>query len=188
MKKRFLRSTSVVLFVALVAALLLADRITKILAVEHLSDGKAIAFIPHVLDFVLVFNKGAAFGMMEGATLLFTVIAFAVSFGLLLYLLLTKSHAVLELLGISLIAAGALGNAIDRIRFGEVTDFIHTLFIEFPVFNVADSCVTVGAILLAFYILGSEFFKPAASSKVEAKVSAKASSTSSSTPKEDSDA
>jgi signal peptidase II len=72
---------------------------------------------------------------------------------MVLYLLLMKRHATLTLLGLGLVAGGAIGNAIDRALTGRVVDFIHTLFIEFPLFNVADSAITVGAVLFGVVLV-----------------------------------
>jgi len=59
----------------------------------------------------------------------------------------------IEVVGFSLIVTGALGNATDRLRHGAVVDFIHPLFIDFPIFNVADSCITIGVIILVLYFI-----------------------------------
>jgi signal peptidase II len=125
------------------------DRITKALAEAALAGGGIQPFIPGILDFQLVYNTGAAWGMFEGARTFFLLIALVFVVGMALYLFFARRHAVFTVLGAGLIAGGAIGNAIDRALSGRVVDFIHTLFIEFPLFNIADSAITVGAILFA---------------------------------------
>jgi signal peptidase II len=129
------------------------DRLTKTLAEGALSGGAVQAFIPGLLDFRLVYNTGAAWGMFEGARTLFLVIAAVAVLVMVLYLVLGKRHSTLMLLGLGLIAGGAIGNTIDRALTGKVVDFIHTLFIDFPLFNIADSAITVGAILMVGVML-----------------------------------
>jgi signal peptidase II len=133
------------------------DRITKSVAEAALAGGTIQPFIPGVIDFRLVYNTGAAWGMFEGARIPFLIIAALVVIGMLLFLLLERRHAVLEICGLALIAGGAIGNAIDRAATGKVVDFIHTLFIDFPLFNLADSAITVGFILFASYLLFGGF-------------------------------
>jgi signal peptidase II len=132
------------------------DRITKQLALSALGGGAAIPFIPGFIDFQLVYNTGAAWGLLDGARGLFLVIAAIAVIAMIVYLLKIPRHATLAILGIGLVAGGAIGNAFDRATEGKVVDFIHTLFIDFPLFNVADSAITVGVILLIIVILFSK--------------------------------
>jgi len=171
MGKRLTRPFSVALFVGILAVFLIADRFTKDLAVEHLGDGKVIPFIPKILDFSITYNRGAAFGIFQGATLLLGIIAFTVSIALLLYLLVTSEQPLVLVIAMGLIAAGALGNAIDRVRTGEVIDFIHTLFVTFPTFNVADSCVTIGVVIFLIYLIVGMIVSGKTSPQVEEGVS-----------------
>jgi signal peptidase II len=153
MRRSFSRGLAFLIFTVVVTLLLVADRITKILAVDILGDGRAVPFIPGLLDFYLVYNEGAAFGMLEGARPYFLIVAAVASACIIGYIALTKRHFLLRIVSLSLICAGAVGNAIDRAASGRVVDFIHTLFIEFPLFNVADSAITVGVILMLLSIL-----------------------------------
>ena len=72
---------------------------------------------------------------------------------ILMWVIVAKHHGKLEMFSLALIAAGAVGNAFDRIEFGYVIDFIKATFIDFPVFNVADICICVGAFLLVIATL-----------------------------------
>ncbi|MCL2883639.1 MAG: signal peptidase II, partial [Coriobacteriia bacterium] len=122
-----------------------------------------VAFIPGFLDFHLVYNQGAAWGIFTGARSYFVVVA-VVSLVLVAgYLLLRRKHPPLVALALGLFAGGTLGNGFDRLMHGQVVDFLHPLFVDFPVFNVADSGLTVGVILLIIAIWVAES-RPAAKS------------------------
>jgi len=136
-----------------VAAILL-DQLTKAWIQHGLALHESITFLP-VLEIVHWRNAGAAFSFLAGAggwqRWLFTLFALAVSVGLLTWLArLDGLQQKLQSCGLMLIVAGALGNVIDRIRHGYVVDFIAVHWDEhwFPAFNVADSCITVGAGLI----------------------------------------
>jgi signal peptidase II len=143
---------------ALFAIILLyfSDQATKFLAVKNLVSGESIPIIKNHLHITLVFNSGAAFGLLRATPHLFEVIAIVAVF-LINFLLLRKSHALVpaEKISLCLILAGTLGNLTDRIRLGYVVDFID--FRVWPVFNFADCFITVGAIMLGLSILG--FFR-----------------------------
>jgi signal peptidase II len=130
-----------------------SDLLTKALAVSALSGGKVQPVIPGIVDFQLVYNTGAAWGMFDGARIPFLIIATLAVVAMVLYLIFARKNAALTLLGLGLIAGGAIGNAIDRALSGKVVDFIHPLFIEFPLFNIADSAITIGTILFIVILL-----------------------------------
>ena len=115
---------------------LLVDQLTK-LAVRAVGDALHVTVIPGVIDFMFVRNIGAAFSMGEGHGIAFAVLALAVIIAIAVYLVRAPQLAHLEVVGMAMVAGGAIGNAIDRLGFGFVTDFIATTFIDFPVFNVA---------------------------------------------------
>jgi signal peptidase II len=137
---RTLRATAVI-------ALLALDRATKMWAAAKLQAVGTIPLIPF-FDLTYVENTGAAFGLGRGAGKLLT----AVSIGLVIALELMrrrwpKNDPWLQW-GALLVTAGAVGNLYDRFKFGYVVDFLHIHY--WPVFNVADSCITVGAVMLAW--------------------------------------
>ena len=101
-----------------------------------------------LVRFHLVHNTGAAWGMFGDSTLALGVVSLVVCVILVVYLLAFCPRASLpETLGIALVVAGGLGNAIDRFTMGYVVDFIEPVFIDFPVFNIADIGVTCGFVL-----------------------------------------
>lgn len=130
------------------AALVVAvDQLVKAWARGALVAGEPVAFIPHVMDLSLVYNTGAAFSMGEGKGLLFVLIAavIAVACAVLCYKEETIPLPLSATLGC--VAGGGVGNAIDRVVAGKVTDFFATTFMDFAVFNVADIFITCGVVV-----------------------------------------
>ena len=140
----------------LTVAVIVIDQITKWLIVQHFSYGERLNLLP-VLDLTLAYNEGAAWSFLAAESgwqrWLFTGLALVVSAALLVWLKRLKSRSQgLLACAVSLILAGALGNVIDRVRLGHVIDFVMVYWDEhmFPIFNVADSAISIGA---AFLIL-----------------------------------
>lgn len=140
------------------AALIFADQALKGWALANLQEGAAPrVVIPGVLEWFLTFNTGAAWSMFSGSAAPLALGRLLVGLGLLVYLVLRPQQRFLSVV-LAMIAAGAIGNAIDGLRFGQVTDMIHapplsflTRVIgqgDFPIFNIADSCVVLGTIAL----------------------------------------
>ena len=138
-----------------ICALVALDQYTKYLAVIHLKDKPAYIIFNGVLELNYLENKGAAFGMLQNQKAFFIFVA-VVILGVIGYVLLKtpdqKKYRILHLL-LSLIAAGAIGNMIDRIRFNYVVDFIYFVLINFPIFNVADMYVTISTAVLVILLL-----------------------------------
>lgn len=129
------------------------DQITKSVARNGVSPGEQVDFVAGI-HFVRVSNSGIAFGMLEDAGPAVLVIA-AVAFALLLGAFLSSAERPGLWLPVGLLAGGAIGNLIDRIRDGAVTDFIDLP--HWPAFNVADMEITAGVlILIAIYLLAPE--------------------------------
>jgi len=151
------------IFMPILAAGLPLDQITKILVMLKLPLGSQVPLIPGLLNLVHIHNKGAAFGLLSGWSMEFAWLFFVATTGLVLgvlgYLLwrLPDDHWPAAL-GYSLIMTGALGNLIDRVRLGEVVDFIDVYWgrYHWPAFNVADSLVCVGTAILVWVIIRDE--------------------------------
>lgn len=140
------------IFVIPLFFLVMADQLTKFLAVEYLKDGSSVALILDIVYFLYVENAGVAFGLFSGHRYIFSLIACLVSILLFIYAMrMPMDRKFLPLrICLSCITAGALGNVIDRLRLGYVIDFIYFKPIDFPVFNFADICVTVSTALVIF--------------------------------------
>lgn len=132
-----------------------ADQFTKYLAVTNLKGNGGIPLIKGVLHLQYLENRGAAFGLLREQKwfILFIGILFlAVLIFLMIKLPEHKKYNKLHIVS-AVIAAGAIGNMIDRIRFDYVIDFIYFVIIDFPIFNFADICVTLSVIAAAVLIL-----------------------------------
>lgn len=149
------------LVLLLVATVVLtADLITKILAVALIDPGDPVEIIGDTITFKLVRNSGAAFSMATGYTWILTIVALAVVAGIIRYS--NRLGSIWWALGLGLVLGGAVGNLIDRIfrapgpLRGHVVDFMSVGW--WPVFNVADSAVVCGAVLLVgLTLFGFEF-------------------------------
>jgi len=136
----------------------IVDQITKLLALQHLKGGD-IALTPF-LNLALAFNTGAAFSFLANAggwqNLFFVGVAIVVSFVILAMARRLGASDSQVMIGLMLVLGGAIGNVIDRVRFGYVIDFIDVYYRSWhwPTFNVADSAITVGAVLLVLDALG----------------------------------
>lgn len=143
-----------------VSILIAFDQIIKFLCLEKLKPIKSITIIPNFFNLTYVENRGAAFGMLEGARWIFILIALiAIVFCSLYYKKIPKNK--LEILcktGLIFIISGALGNVIDRFFRGFVVDMFHFIFWgkDFAVFNIADILVCLGTFLIAIFIIFSD--------------------------------
>ena len=149
--KKSLIIIDAVLFVLLTAL----DQFTKVLATTNLKDQPDFPIIPDVLELHYLENYGAAFSMLQNQKIFFIFIAVVILAAIcfVLYKMpAMKKYTALHILS-SLIAAGAVGNMIDRFKNDFVVDFIYAKFINFPVFNVADIYITCSAIALFLVII-----------------------------------
>ncbi len=139
------------------------DQVTKFWFDNNLQMWERITVIPNVLDWTLAYNTGAAFSFLAGASgwqrWLFTLIAVVVSVVLVVWMKRLKADETWLAVGLALVLGGALGNLVDRVIFGHVVDFILVHWQSswyFPAFNIADSAITVGAVLLALDMFKSK--------------------------------
>jgi len=146
------RSSSL-LWLWLSAVVIVLDQYSKWLAETQLVPHQPLALLPS-LNLALMYNTGAAFSFLSDAggwqRWLFTGLAVIVSVGLVIWLARLPARQRLVAMALALILGGAIGNVIDRIRFGHVIDFIQVYYSDwyFPAFNAADSAITLGVILL----------------------------------------
>ena len=147
----------------MIAFFVFLDQFTKHLAVKHLQDKPSFKIIDGVFELNFLKNSGAAFGVLQNQKVFFILIALMILI-IISYVLFRmpddKKYNIMHIL-LVLIASGAAGNMIDRIRYDYVVDFFYFVLINFPIFNVADIYVTVAtflfAILLLFYYKENDF-------------------------------
>ena len=137
----------------IVPSIFFLDRIVKLIIVNRYAEGGGFAVLPGVFHVTRVNNKGAAFGMLKnyGNVLIVVSVACVIFLGFYLVRKASSSGDGLIKFAWSLVLAGALGNLYDRLRYGYVVDYLD--FRVWPVFNVADASICVGAGLAAIYFL-----------------------------------
>jgi signal peptidase II len=150
---------------SIVGIVLVLDQVTKYVVEARIRLHDVIIVIPGFFNLTHVRNKGAAFGILSSLPevwrsaffIMVTIIAVAA-----IIVLIMKTHERLPVYAFSFIAGGAVGNVIDRIRYGEVVDFIQWYVKSYywPSFNVADSAISIGVTLLAIGILFATSTKP----------------------------
>ena len=138
-------------YLSLTTLLVIIDQVTKYLTVQNIALYEQIEFIPGFMSWTYIQNTGAAWSILEGQMWFFYLVTIIVS-GVILYFLYTegKNDRIYGTI-LAIILGGTLGNFIDRLLHQYVIDMIKVEFISFPVFNVADSFLTVGVILLFIY-------------------------------------
>ena len=149
-------------YILFVLAIVLADQWTKWLVVENIPLYGHVDFIPGFLGFTYTQNTGAAWSMLSGQQWLFVVVFVVLTALLLLeYFKFRMPFTTVERWLIAAVYAGGLGNVIDRVRLGYVVDMIHTDFMDFPIFNVADCFISCGCIALLLHLVffNKQFWK-----------------------------
>lgn len=158
-----------ILFLAIAGLVILLDQLTKgwIIATMRLHDSYPV--IDGFFNIIYVRNPGAAFGFLAGTSpafrsVFFIVVTLAAILLIVYYLRQTGIEELSLVLSLALILAGALGNLIDRVRFGEVVDFLDVYVgtHHWPAFNVADAAITTGASVLAILLLAKRKERPEA--------------------------
>ena len=143
-------------YVVVSTILILIDQLTKYLTVQNIALYEVVEVIPNVVSLTYIQNTGAAFSILEGQMWFFYIITTIVVIGLIYYMYTEgRQNKILGFL-LSLILAGAIGNFIDRVFLQYVVDMIKLEFTDFAIFNVADSYLTVGVILLLIYTFYDE--------------------------------
>ena len=141
----------------LISALLVGlDQWSKYLTVQNISLGETKEFIPGFLSLTHLRNTGAAWSLLEGKMIFFYVITVLVSVVIIYLLIKNYKKSIWYSVGLSFVLAGAIGNFIDRVRLGYVVDMLQTDFMNFPIFNVADSTLVVGVICIFIYLILDE--------------------------------
>jgi len=142
------------LAVILVIFIVLFDQVTKYFACQSLQDGLSVTVIPNILSFQYHENAGAAWGILSNHRWVFMIISCIAIIAIIAFMIYTRKQYNSKLLTVSLsfFLGGGIGNMIDRFRLEYVIDFLRFDFIDFPIFNVADSFITVGALFMLIYL------------------------------------
>ena len=149
MKKKYL---SIFWYIAAIA-IIVADRAVKRYIMSHFEQGTVFGGLPGVADFIYVKNTGAAFSMLSGSTFMLSGISIVFSVAVAIYWIVKKDkHPLLEL-ALVLLFSGAVGNAVDRIAYKYVVDFISVKWFDFPVFNIADIAIVAGALAAVIFVI-----------------------------------
>lgn len=141
------------IFTIITILLVAIDQITKYISVESLKGASSLVLIDKFLSLTYVENRGAAFGILQNARWVFIAFTFIALIFIIYYKLKYKPQSITLNSALCLITSGAVGNLIDRVGRGYVVDMIEVTFINYPVFNVADCFVVIGAILLSIYVM-----------------------------------
>lgn len=151
MKKKTVRD--LIWQILLAVLIIVSDRAVKLYIVANCRQGEVFGGLPGIADFLYVRNTGAAFSVLSGNTILLAVISIVFLIAVVLYKIIRKPQHFMENLAVTLFFAGGLGNAIDRIQYKFVVDFIDIKWFDFPVFNIADIAVVGGAIAAIIFVL-----------------------------------
>jgi signal peptidase II len=151
------------IFLTILVVGVVLDQITKLLVVQSMTLGEQIPVIEGFFNLVLVYNRGVAFGLFANMSLEFAWVFFIITTSLVLGVVAflwwrLPNDQTLAAVGLTLIFTGAVGNLIDRVRLGEVVDFLdfHLGSYHWPAFNVADSLVCLGAGVLLWFLFQEE--------------------------------
>lgn len=145
------------LFYALITLLMIAaDLVTKVVTMENMPLGSTIPLWEGVFHLTHIRNTGAAFSILSGQRFFLILLPLIVVVAVIAYIIIKRPKNTFLLWALSMIVSGGIGNLIDRIRFGYVVDFLDFRLINFPVFNVADIWVTLGAAIFIAFILFSK--------------------------------
>jgi len=138
--------------IGIILILTICDQLLKSWVASSIVLGGSKQLIPGIIELTNLRNSGAAWSIFEGQQTFFTIITI-VAIIVIGYFIWQYRKNIPMLIGLSLIMAGIIGNFIDRLRQGYVVDMFETTFINFPIFNIADMCLTIGVIWLIICIL-----------------------------------
>lgn len=155
-------------YLLVVLGVIVCDQVSKRIIVATKPAG--VVVIPHILNFTYITNDGAAWGMLDDHRWVFMLMSVIGIVAFSLYLFGKKQgHRWIDI-GLAFVIGGGIGNMIDRVFLGEVVDFLETAFMDFPIFNVADSFVCVGAAILLVALV-VDIIREEKQSKEQKKVS-----------------
>lgn len=143
------------IYLLIITILVILDQYVKNLVVLNIPLGEHINLIDNFFSLTYVRNYGAGFSILQNATVFLSLLSIVAIIVLTYMLFKTKNNDTLSKISYLLIISGAIGNLIDRIRLGYVVDFLDFIIInyDYPVFNIADSFITIGCFLLIFMVI-----------------------------------
>ena len=127
---------------------LIIDQVIKVIVSNHLTESKELQVIKNIISICYTHNTGAAFSILQNQKYLLILLALIALVIIDRYITNLKEASKLEQVSYSLIIGGIIGNLLDRIFYSSVIDYILLKFIDFPIFNLADSCIVIGVIIL----------------------------------------
>ena len=140
-------------FFAGILIIAILDQAAKLFAAGLLPSVKTIPIIENVFHLTYVENTGAGFGVFSGYTWILTALTIIVVVAVVSYMTIKRPKDRMLVTALTFMMGGAVGNVVDRVRLGYVIDFFDFALIDFPVFNVADCFITIGAVLFAVYVI-----------------------------------
>lgn len=142
-----------ILFFTGIVLITVLDQLTKLMAVRGLVEIVTIPLIENVFHLTYCENKGAGFCVFSNYTWLLSIVTILIVAAAVLFVIIKRPKNKLLVTALTFMMGGAVGNLIDRIKLGYVVDFLDFRWINFPIFNVADCFITIGAIILAVYLI-----------------------------------
>lgn len=142
-----------IFFFAGLALITVFDQLTKLAAVKELMQTGTIPLLPDVFHLTYCENPGAGFGVFASYTTALSVLTLLIVAAAIIFVVIKRPQNRLLMTALTFMTGGAIGNLVDRIRLGYVVDFLDFRLIHFPIFNIADCFVTVGAVIFAIYVI-----------------------------------
>ena len=159
MNKNFALKNKFYLFISVAGVTFALDIYTKYLVKANMRLSESISVLKDYIQLTFIYNRGAAFGITfgDGSNYIFLFLSSIATLLIILYYFFTPMNLLYQRIGLSLICGGALGNLLDRIRYEKVTDFIDCGYgdLRWPIFNIADIAVTIGAVIFGIAYLKS---------------------------------
>jgi signal peptidase II len=140
-------------FFAGIFIIAILDQTAKLFAAGLLPSVKTVSLIENVFHLTYVENTGAGFGAFSGYTCFLIALTLLVIIAVVVFMVVRRPKNCVFVTALTFMMGGAVGNVVDRIRLGYVIDFFDFCLIDFPVFNVADCFITVGAVIFAVYVI-----------------------------------
>ncbi len=141
---------------SIAAITIMIDQVIKLLIRTKMELNSSIPIIPNIFNLTYVENKGAAFSILQNTQILLIIIGLVFLYIIDYYIKKEKKFSKLSIVSLGLIIGGIIGNLVDRILLHAVVDYLDFTLINFPIFNIADSCITIGVILFIISTIKEE--------------------------------